>query len=197
MKKYIISIVLIFLFPIITFAWNSKTSDKDILQEFNKYSQPKKLTGVLYQWNMSAKYTANKKTLTDIITIKIWNSTRIIKWPWAQASKDKRKSALQMWGDYNVWGFYDYSILKLSPSGNYIELIGYGYEGWIWRMLDTRTWKIIFSDKVVKSMWSNDRKQFIFQTCTPENITNPESCNENLKTFITINWKFPKYKQIN
>ncbi len=197
MKKYIISVILMLLFPITTFAWNSKSSYKDILQEFNNYSQPNVSTGALFQWKMSAKYTANKKTLTDTITVKIWNKTRNIKWPWSQASKSKRIRTLKLWEDYNAWGFYDYSILKLSPSGNYIELIGYGYENWIWRMLDTRTWEIIFSDKVVKSMWSTDRSQFLFQTCTPENITNHEDCNENLKTFITINWNFPKYKKIN
>jgi prolyl oligopeptidase PreP (S9A serine peptidase family) len=63
-------------------------------------------------------------------------------------------------------GWHDYKIIRISPSGNYIELSGDGWDSDMWRMIDTRTGNIVLSNDngVEKSMWTRDRKQFIWQT---------------------------------
>lgn len=197
MKKLLLLALIIL--PLSTWAWDSNSSTEQILQEFTAYVQPKLSGNTLVQWNMKVQYIRNEKNLTDKIVIKVWNVTRIVRWPWSQATPSKRAKALKSikaGNGYSSAGFYDYSILRLSPSGNYVELVGTGYENWIWRMIDTKTGEIVLSDHVIKGMWSSDRKQFIFETCTPDGITTPQDCTTGLSTYLTTLNQFPKYTKI-
>lgn len=202
MKTFVLLVSIFFITYVNpVWAWDSGSADKTILSELLEYTQPKPTGTSITEWNMSAVYIRDVKTLTDRIIIKIGNRTRVIKGPWSLASFSKRRQALNAWPDYTSTGFYDYSILRLSPSGNYIELVGTSMEGSIWRMLDTRTGKIVFSDNIVtKSMWSSDRKRFAFQVCKPTEIMNAESCladpDTQKTTYITVEDAFPTYKVI-
>ena len=196
--KYFI-IILFLITPYIVWAWDSKSTKEQILKEFSSYTQPEAIETFLKQWNISVEYTPNSEKLTDTITIKIWKMKRVIGWPWSKKSNTDRKKAIKLreqWDGISSAGFWDYRILRISPSGNYIEFIAGGYENWSWIMVDSKSGKVILEGKVVKSMWSNDRKQFIFQTCSPSEISLPSFCTENLKTFITKIWAFPEFKQI-
>lgn len=191
MKKYIL--LLAFL-PISLFAG---TREIDMWFDFDKLIQPIAKQEIL-QEGMSAKYEANEKSLTDKITYKIWKKTWTSKWPWSLATEKmrqkvrecKKKTQLSASG----CGWYDYKIIRLSPSGNYIELNGVGWETSIWRMFDTRTGRLVLSNDngVIKSMWTADKKQFIWKTDTCE----IGGCIDPRGTFITELWKFPKYKKV-
>ncbi len=200
-------------FPLSMYAWTSNSTNKQIIKEFSEYIQPESsakydnksgvlifLESKIVQGNMSAVYTRDEKNLTDKITLKIWNKTRILSGPWSRKTKKDRHEGIQVKArnDWMTWynGFYDYELLKLSPSGNYLEMIVGRYEGWSWLMLDTRTGKIVLEWNIIKSMWSADRKRFIFQTCVPEEITKPSTCKTQLKVFLTKESEFPKYTQI-
>lgn len=65
----------------------------------------------------------------------------------------------------------------------------------MWRMLDTRTGKLVLSNDngVTKSMWTKDKKQFIWQTYGCE----IGGCSDPQGTFITEMNAFPKYKKVN
>lgn len=91
-------------------------------------------------------------------------------------------------------GWFDYKIIRLSPSGNYVELQGEGYEHEVWRMLDTKIGKLVLSNDnwVTKSMWTADKKQFIWKT----KICEIGGCSDPQGTFITELGKFPKYKKV-
>jgi hypothetical protein len=192
MKKFLLLIIL--LFPVITFAG---THEVDMWNDFEVLTQLKEKQEI-WQDGMYAKYEANPKMLTDKITYKVNWKTWTTKWPWSLATQKMRKKVRECIEKNNLTpsgcGWYDYKIVRISPSGNYIELI---WDGWgidIWRMLDTRSGKLIFSNDngVTKSMWTRDRKQFIWKTGTCE----IGWCSDPQWTFITELGKFPKYKKV-
>lgn len=193
MKKYFIFLWLII--PLISFAG---TREVDMWSDFEKLVQPTTKQEIT-QNSIYAHYSANEKTLTDTITYKIGKKARITKWPWSLASESMRKKVRDCKKKNPTLtasgcGWYDYSILRISPSGNYIELSGQGFESNIWRMLDTKTGKIILSNDngVMKSMWTADKKQFIWKTDGCE----IGWCSDPQGTFITEYGKFPKYKKV-
>lgn len=191
MKKYLL--ILVFL-PISLFAG---TREIDMWDDFEKIIQPQAKQEI-WQNEMYAKYEANEKTLTDKITYKIWKKTWTTKWPWSLASAKMRQKVRECKKKTQLTasgcGWYDYKIIRLSPSGNYVELHWGGWESTIWRMLDTKTGKLILSNDnwVVKSMWTADKKQFIWKTDTCE----IGGCIDPQGTFITQLGKFPKYKKV-
>ena len=191
MKKYLL---LLAFTPIALFAG---TRDIDMWSDFDAVIQPEAKQEILQNW-MYAKYEANEKTLTDKITYKIWKKTWTSKWPWSLATEKMRIKVRNCMVESKLTasgcGWYDYKIIRLSPSGNYIELFWGGWESTIWRMLDTKTGKLILSNDngIIKSMWTADKKQFIWQTGSCD----IGGCQDQQGTFITEYWKFPKYKKV-
>lgn len=182
--------------PVFTYAG---TREVDMWSDFIKLTQPIPKLEVT-QNGTYVRYIADEKTLTDKIVYTVGKKIWSTKWPWSLATTSMRKivqdckksnSSLTASG----CGWFDYKIIRLSPSGNYIELIGQWYESNMWRMLDTRTGKLVLSNNngVAKSMWTKDRKQFIWQTFGCE----IGGCSDPKWTFVTENGKFPKFKKIN
>ena len=87
--KAIILIVL-FVVPFNTFAWNSNDSDITIINELNSLTQPKGKTEIK-QGSMTAKYIPNNKALTDKIILNINGKSRILPGPWSVANKSFRE----------------------------------------------------------------------------------------------------------
>ncbi len=192
MKKYFFS--LFFLVPVVIFA---STREADEIERFRSYVQPVPSISV-NQDGIKATYQKDEQKLTDTIMYTNWNKTWKTPGPWSIASDTRRKVVRKCMKDSGLspsgcW-FYEYKILRLSPSGKYIELVWEGWESVIWRMLDTKTGKIVLSNDngVSKSMWTQDKKQFIWQTgdCSIGWCTDPAW------TFITVLNQFPKYKKV-
>ena len=61
-------------------------------------------------------------------------------------------------------------------------------------MLDAKTGKLVLSNDngIIKSMWTADKKQFIWKT----DICEIGGCSDSKGTFITKLGKFPKYKKV-
>lgn len=192
MKKLLL--VLLFLIPCMAFA---STREIDMWSDFDKLIQPEAKQEI-WQDAMYARYEANEKSLTDKIIYKIWKKTWAIKWPWSLATEKMRQKVRDCKKNTQLTasgcGWYDYKIIRLSPSGNYIELNGNWWESSIWRMLDTKTGKLVLSNDngIIKSMWTADKKQFIWKTDTCE----IGGCSDPKGTFITELGKFPKYKKV-
>lgn len=193
MKKLLLIILCI---PFSLFAGSREV---DMWSDFEKVVQPDPVL-MLSQDGMYARYDADEAKLTDKITYTVWGKTWSTKWPWSIASEKMRKGIRECKKKYipltaSGCGWYDYKIIRLSPSGNYIELHGMWWESGMWRMLDTKTGKIVLSNDntIGKSMWTKDKKQFMWQTYPCEN----GGCSDLKWTFITENRNFPKYKKVN
>ena len=192
MKKFLF-IVFFITFPLITFALEKHNP------EWVKTWQ---------EWNMSAEYLSNTGSLSDSIVIKIGKTTRTIPWLWSNGrlnpwtsmkdmTVEKKKEKIncikeKTW--MSLCGIYEYKIIRLSPSWNYIEIEGRGYESGIWYMLDARTGKIILENDnwVSWSGWTPDRKQFVWITWTCD----IGWCRDDQWVFMTFRWNFPKYKKL-
>lgn len=194
MKKFIF-LLIVLLFPLTTFAG---TRDFEIWNDFKNIVQPK-WGYTVSQGGVTATYVANEKDLTDRIYYKQWKRSWSTKWPWSLASESMRekvrKCKFETWLSASWCGWYSYVLIRLSPSARYIELDGSWWESGMWRMLDTKTGKIILSNdnSVAKSMWTADGKQFIWQTYSCGN----GACSDPKWTFITEYNNFPKIVSVN
>jgi len=137
--------------------------------------------------------------LSDYIYLNInWVQSKI-KWPLSNLSTQRKKEIFDCYKTIKIntktdevmqcW-VYIYSIIRLSPSWYYIELDWLWWESSDWKMINTNNWKTVLENDnwVLKSMWSSDRKRFIFETSQCE----IGWCDDDKWTFITISWKFPK-----
>ncbi|EKE28869.1 MAG: hypothetical protein ACD_3C00001G0010 [uncultured bacterium (gcode 4)] len=154
-------------------------------------------TWILVQGEFKAEYIApndySKDTDKIIVTVS-WTTYEL---PWTYWKDNipgikkctKLNSNIKLENIIDNWEcpFWSFSWFKeFSPSWNYISYRAWGYEGGEFRMMDIKTWRMVFktSSDVSLHLWTLDKKQFIYWT------TSWISQWEWL--LITKKWTFPE-----
>ena len=180
-------------------GFNSMDSNTQIIKALNNVVRNKEAWDIISSNGITVQYITNLNDFTDTLVITEGTIERSIPGPWSALSKEKRNDAVKCYKEnkqqeFASCGLYDYGVLQLSPSGNYIELVWIGWESTMWKMLDTRTGKVVLSNDngVIKSLWSNDKKRFAFETDSCE----IGGCNDETGMFVTKADSFPQYEKI-